>query len=74
MMNTIYPNEGAQLHVNGAEAKPGTNMEGLLLSSRGPVEYLVQVVRHTGRVIKRKIQLIFGSISIVESKVQGEKK
>ena len=35
MMNTIYPNEGAQLHVNGAEAKPGMNMEGLLLSSRG---------------------------------------
>ena len=43
MMNTIYPNEGAQLHVNGVEAKPGTNMEGLLLSNLGVV--FLQVAR-----------------------------
>ena len=43
MMNTIYPNEGAQLHVIGAEAKPGTNMEGLLLSNLGV--FFLQVAR-----------------------------
>ena len=43
MMNTIYPNEGAQLPVIGAEAKPGTSMEGLLLSNLGFV--FLQVAR-----------------------------
>ena len=74
MMNTSYPNEGAQLHLNGAEAKLGTNMEGLLLSSRGVSCASSEAYGHTGRVIKRKIQLIFGSISTVESKVQSRKK
>ena len=72
MMNTIYPNEGAQLHVNGAEAKPGTNMEGLLLSNLG-VFFSSSSQTPSCRVIKQEIQLRFGTIIAVEGKVQGEK-
>ena len=71
MMNTIYPNEGAQLHVNGAEAKPGMNMEGLLLSNLGV--FFSSSQTPSCRVIKQEIQLRFGSISTVEGKVQGGK-
>ena len=56
IMNTSYPNEGAQLHVNGAEAKPGTNMEGLLLSNLG-VFFSSSSQTPSCRVIKQEIQL-----------------
>ena len=62
MMNTIYPNEGAQLHVNGAEAKLGTNMEGLLLYSRGVIFFKYSNL--TARP---------GALVTIEGNVQGEK-
>ena len=56
--------EGAELHVYGAEGKPVT-----IVFLWPALEHFVQVVRSFGGVIKRKIQLRFGTIITVESKV-----